>query len=39
MADVGVAGRAMVIRPDVEGLIIDGGGDDGLFDILAGGGR
>jgi homoserine kinase len=32
MADIGVPGRAMILRPDLEGLVVDGG-DSGLFDI------
>jgi homoserine kinase len=32
MAEMGVGGRAMVLRPDLEGLVVDGG-DSGLFDI------
>jgi homoserine kinase len=32
MAEIGVPGRAVVLRPDLEGLVIDGG-HSGLFDI------
>jgi hypothetical protein len=32
MAEIGVPGRAVVLRPDLEGLVVDGG-DSGLFDI------
>jgi homoserine kinase len=32
MAEIGVPGRAMILRPDLEGLVVDGG-DPGLFDI------
>jgi homoserine kinase len=32
MAEIGVPGRAVVLRPDLEGLVIDGG-QSGLFDI------
>jgi homoserine kinase len=32
MAEVGVPGRAVVLRPDLEGLIIDGG-TSGVFDL------
>jgi homoserine kinase len=32
MKEMGVAGRAMIRRPDLEGLVVDGG-DSGLFDI------
>jgi homoserine kinase len=32
MAEIGVRGRAVVLRPDLEGLVIDGG-QTGLFDI------
>jgi homoserine kinase len=34
MAEIGVPGRAVVLRPDLEGLVIDGG-QSGLFDIAA----
>jgi homoserine kinase len=38
MADVGVAGRALLLRPDLDGLVIDGGdGGDGVFDFQSGG--
>jgi homoserine kinase len=32
MAEIGVPGRAMLLHPDLEGLVVDGG-DSGLFDI------
>jgi len=32
MKEMGVPGRAMIRRPDLEGLVVDGG-DSGLFDI------
>ena len=32
MAEIGIPGRAMLLRPDLEGLVVDGGGS-GLFDI------
>ncbi len=32
MAEIGIPGRAMLLRPDLEGLVVDGG-DSGLFDI------
>jgi homoserine kinase len=46
MAEIGVAGRAVVLRPDLEGLVVDGaptrfreggggGGGGGPFDLLA----
>ncbi|MGA2521239.1 MAG: homoserine kinase [Acidimicrobiales bacterium] len=34
LADIGVGGRALLLRPDLEGLVIDGG-DPGVFDIGA----
>ena len=33
LKEIGVAGRAVVLRPDLEGLVVDGG--TGLFDIGA----
>lgn len=32
LTEIGVPGRAMLLRPDLEGLVVDGG-DSGLFDI------
>src|SRR5580704_19528973 len=32
LAEIGVPGRAVILRPDLEGLVVDGG-DAGLFDI------
>ncbi|MGH9018216.1 MAG: hypothetical protein ACRDY1_10765, partial [Acidimicrobiales bacterium] len=32
LKELGVAGRALVLRPDLEGLVVDGGAS-GLFDI------
>jgi homoserine kinase len=32
MAEIGIPGRAMLLRPDLEGLVVDGG-DSGIFDI------
>ena len=32
MAEIGISGRAMLLRPDLEGLVVEGD-DSGLFDI------
>jgi homoserine kinase len=32
MAEIGIPGRALLLRPDLEGLVVDGG-DSGIFDI------